>query len=132
MGLPRPTYFLFIFLWTCWPSILPFQLARACFTIFSSHFLHIVVLLLLLGPLSKVGINTLFALAGFQVSGALAITLFVLSFIPCLFLSSSAFYHCYLVLSLFFFVETKISHSYSSFIENDVRLFGLPHFVCLG
>ena len=40
-------------------AIIPVILACwACFTIFSSHFLHIVGLLLLLGPLSKVDINT--------------------------------------------------------------------------
>ena len=41
------------------PAILSYW---ACFTIFSPHFLHIVGLLLLLGPLLKVGINTCLAI----------------------------------------------------------------------
>ena len=51
---------------------------------------------------------------------------------PCLIHFSHAFYLYYLVLSLFFFVKTEIFHLYSSFIENDMDLLGLPHLVSRG
>ena len=51
---------LIIFLWAYRPLFLPFRLSGLYFIIFSSHFLHIVGLLLPLGLLSKVGINKSF------------------------------------------------------------------------
>ena len=63
-GLPQPIYLFFpsfLFLWAYWPSILPFQPTRLI-SLFLCHFplltFSIVVLLLLLGPLSTMGINT--------------------------------------------------------------------------
>ena len=58
-GLPQPICFFFTnyFCVPCWPLFLPFRFAGLYFTIFTSHFFHIVGLLLPLGLLSKVGIN---------------------------------------------------------------------------
>ena len=62
--------YLFLFLWACWPSILPFQPIRLVFlflNLFPLLTFSIVVLLLLLDPLSKMGINRQF-LASFFTS----------------------------------------------------------------